>query len=229
MAVAFDVAKRNVLGKLDKSPKGSIDAPILDLIHAINGHPDYVTTSSCSGRIAVYASAEDGERAHRASVRGRWLLVEHRPVEPSELMAVLSREALAAHAQAGLTRAVLKAEPAIVHVQCRDIPAARLMMQVATGCGFRESGISVGSRAKVMLAIRTTSNSMEVPLVRRGECHVGGVFLEELVEGANERLAANFAALGRLRAELKSRLLQQEDHSLAWEEAEHLPTTPAVR
>ena len=28
----------------DKSPKGSIDAPIVDFMHELNRHPDYMTT-----------------------------------------------------------------------------------------------------------------------------------------------------------------------------------------
>ena len=40
---SFEVCKRNALSKLDKSPKGSLDEPIADLVHAINAHPDYVT------------------------------------------------------------------------------------------------------------------------------------------------------------------------------------------
>lgn len=47
--------KRESLRKLrmaeDKSPKGSIDEPIVDLIRLINNHPNYVrccSSSSCS-------------------------------------------------------------------------------------------------------------------------------------------------------------------------------------
>ena len=42
----FDEFKREALRKLraaeDKSPKGSIDEPIVDLIELINTHPNYV-------------------------------------------------------------------------------------------------------------------------------------------------------------------------------------------
>jgi tRNA wybutosine-synthesizing protein 3 len=42
----FAQLKRESLRKLrmaeDKSPKGSIDAPIVDMIRAINAHPNYV-------------------------------------------------------------------------------------------------------------------------------------------------------------------------------------------
>jgi len=78
---SFAVCKRNALSKLDKSPKGSIDAPILPLVRALYGHAGYVTTSSCSGRIALY------ETSGRAP-NGRWALVEHRRVQLEELRQV---------------------------------------------------------------------------------------------------------------------------------------------
>ncbi len=33
--------------------KGGVDIPVADLVEFLNAHPDYVTTSSCSGRIAI--------------------------------------------------------------------------------------------------------------------------------------------------------------------------------
>ena len=39
---------------MDKSPKGSVDAPIQDLVDLINHHPSFSTLSSCSGRIALF-------------------------------------------------------------------------------------------------------------------------------------------------------------------------------
>ncbi|KAJ9065307.1 hypothetical protein DSO57_1021077 [Entomophthora muscae] len=56
----FDRKKNKILHDLsipeetDLSPKGSVDIPMLPIMDVINAHPDYVTTSSCSGRIAVY-------------------------------------------------------------------------------------------------------------------------------------------------------------------------------
>lgn len=43
----------------DKSPKGYVDEPLLPLIVLINTHADYVTTSSCSGRICTYLEGLD--------------------------------------------------------------------------------------------------------------------------------------------------------------------------
>ena len=84
----------------DASPKGSIDTPIISLITQINRLPQFVTTSSCSGRISVYLEgskgdghvdesavpAEGGVKATIAGTGGkggggRWLYVSHDPVD----------------------------------------------------------------------------------------------------------------------------------------------------
>ena len=75
---AFDTAKRTMLHSLqsgiDFSPKGSIDKPCLACVNFINDHlNDYVTTSSCSGRISVNRDEGTGKGVS-------WLLVEHGPV-----------------------------------------------------------------------------------------------------------------------------------------------------
>jgi tRNA wybutosine-synthesizing protein 3 len=73
----------------DKSPKGFIDAPILDLMHVINIHPDYYTTSSCSGRVAIYCeglekdvenSNSDPNAIEKTTKGGTWLYVSHDPI-----------------------------------------------------------------------------------------------------------------------------------------------------
>ena len=50
----FDSRKRQVLEHADLSRKGSIDDYIRPLVGCINSNHNYVTTSSCSGRILIY-------------------------------------------------------------------------------------------------------------------------------------------------------------------------------
>ena len=86
---AFDAAKASALANLrslhspaysDKSPKGSLDAPIVPLVTWLNAPGSgYVTTSSCSGRIVLYAQRE-----------GRWLLSNHRRTSAEEIEAALA-------------------------------------------------------------------------------------------------------------------------------------------
>jgi hypothetical protein len=80
----FDDRKAKILAELstpdeqyqDLSPKGSVDAGIRDLIAEINALPDYVTTSSCAGRIAVYLEGAKGAKGG-----GQWLFTSHDPVD----------------------------------------------------------------------------------------------------------------------------------------------------
>ncbi|KAG0252870.1 hypothetical protein BG011_006703 [Mortierella polycephala] len=51
----------------DKSPKGYVDEPLLPLIILINNHKDYVTTSSCSGRICTYLEGMDESSSSTSS------------------------------------------------------------------------------------------------------------------------------------------------------------------
>ena len=44
----------------DKSVKGFLDEKCIPICDLLNGHPDYVTTSSCSGRIALFHTANEG-------------------------------------------------------------------------------------------------------------------------------------------------------------------------
>jgi tRNA wybutosine-synthesizing protein 3 len=103
MTSRFEARKQNILEQLeapdgeyhDLSPKGSIDAPIHDLIREINSFEGIVTTSSCSGRISVFLEgrkadndpqkvAGEGEES-RAGPGGKgggvWLFISHDPVE----------------------------------------------------------------------------------------------------------------------------------------------------
>ena len=77
----------------DKSPKGSVDYKIRPLVDLINRHPEYVTLSSCSGRVALfdptgvnvsaYYDGEDKQTQQQQQVkgteirgkgRGKWIL-----------------------------------------------------------------------------------------------------------------------------------------------------------
>lgn len=104
MTSRFEARKQKILEQLDApdgeyhdlSPKGSIDAPIRELISEINSFDGIVTTSSCSGRISVFLEgrkadgdapnfAEGGEES-RAGPGGKggggtWLFISHDPVE----------------------------------------------------------------------------------------------------------------------------------------------------
>ena len=66
--------------ELDKSKKGSVDEPIVDLVSSINRMHDFCTTSSCSGRFAVFCANYDESRDEQVSVLF-FIICEYRKVE----------------------------------------------------------------------------------------------------------------------------------------------------
>jgi tRNA wybutosine-synthesizing protein 3 len=46
--------KSQILDGIDLSRKGCIDDPVKGLVHLINEGSEFVTTSSCSGRVIVF-------------------------------------------------------------------------------------------------------------------------------------------------------------------------------
>ena len=84
MPASFDVRKAKILSELDTpdeqyedlSPKGSVDSGIRDLILEINSLPQYVTTSSCAGRVSAYLEGTKGAKGG-----GQWLFTSHDAVD----------------------------------------------------------------------------------------------------------------------------------------------------
>jgi tRNA(Phe) wybutosine-synthesizing methylase Tyw3 len=204
-ANAFDAMKASVMANLaehrDKSPKGFLDAPILDLVCFINSLPDYVTTSSCSGRVALFHRSSDG-----ANKGGTWLLAKHAQLDADELRATLVAKLPADGS------VLLKHEPLVLHVQCRDATSAQRMLRVAMAAGMRESGISLGGK-KTMLGIRTTANMLELPVAQDGKLIFPEECLEAMQVSANERFVANLQRTNvfaeKIRAEFDSQAVPQ--------------------
>ncbi len=82
-----------------------------------------MTTSTCSGRISVFASASNdlvGQSSASAGAAttskggGRWALSSHAPVEVGAVLAAMATVT-------AQEDAVLKHEPAILHVRCCDL------------------------------------------------------------------------------------------------------------
>ena len=71
MTTLFDRQKAEKLSKVDLSRKGSVDAPIFDFLKNLNSHPDYVSLSSCSGRIIIFISGENIKKVKDTILFGR--------------------------------------------------------------------------------------------------------------------------------------------------------------
>jgi tRNA wybutosine-synthesizing protein 3 len=70
----------------DKSRKGSVDVRALPIIRAINARSDMFTTSSCSGRISVFAEPTAATRL-AGKKGGEWVYASHDPaVRPCSVL-----------------------------------------------------------------------------------------------------------------------------------------------
>lgn len=130
--MAFSAKKASILSSppfggpgRDLSPKGSLDEPILDLIAFLNEHPNYVTTSSCSGRVSLYADT---------GTKGvDWLCVKHEEITSQDVFSAIQ---MMPSCETGDPLVVLKCEALILHVLCRDLESAQLLHQVHTSQRF---------------------------------------------------------------------------------------------
>lgn len=96
---------------------------------------------------------------------------------------------------------MLKCEPAILHVLCKDLKSAYDLYQIAYACGYRESGIGPGR--KIMVAIRTTAFSLEVPIFQGGNFLLTDDGFNVLIHECNMRLIRNFTRIQKLLENMK--------------------------
>ncbi|XP_031505706.1 tRNA wybutosine-synthesizing protein 2/3/4 [Nymphaea colorata] len=176
---------------MDKSPKGSLDVPIIPLLDAINAHPSYFTTSSCSGRISILSHAAPNDQSSHKNKKkkkaGDWVFITHEFADPETVSSLLFNPP--SSSDDSHDTMVFRFEPFILAVDCIDVTSAHSLVAMAISCGFRESGISSVSK-RIMVAIRC-SIRLEVPLGEMGRMMVSPEYVRYLVGIANEKMAAN--------------------------------------
>ncbi|KAK7387759.1 hypothetical protein VNO78_22551 [Psophocarpus tetragonolobus] len=186
----------------DKSPKGSLDAPIIPLINILNQNPSYFTTSSCSGRISVLSqplSNSSNPKPKKKARGGTWLFVSHDPADPDSLLSLLFPSASDSDSDSTPTptptrppfvsELVFRFEPLIIALECRDLSSAHSLVSLAISCGFRESGITNANK-RFIVSIRC-SLRLEVPLGDTDNIMVSPPYLRYLVLLANLKMDAN--------------------------------------
>ncbi|KAG7192162.1 uncharacterized protein KQ657_002527 [Scheffersomyces spartinae] len=215
MLDAFDQKKDHILKEiganseshLDASPKGTIDIFCIPIINEINGNPNYVTTSSCSGRVSVFLEGIKHNEDTTAQIgakgyEGRWVFVTH---DPDELPLWYDNVKFIYQDQnykelTPNTRYLLyKYEPLILHVKCRDTKLATALYTTAMNCGFRESGIGSNNVVAIRISIK-----LDVPFGYLEESlgslvsFVTRDYLEVLTKLSDDRFKENFRKMNQL-------------------------------
>eukprot|EP00927_Polykrikos_kofoidii_P022780 TRINITY_DN21162_c0_g2_i1.p1 TRINITY_DN21162_c0_g2~~TRINITY_DN21162_c0_g2_i1.p1 ORF type:complete len:826 (-),score=162.82 TRINITY_DN21162_c0_g2_i1:340-2817(-) len=196
--------KAQILASLDRSPKGSLDAPILGLLAWVNAQASLVTTSSCSGRIAVFLGSSDPS----SSKGGEWLLISHEIVGSGDdawkaiTDGLRRQQGDESESRCSDTLGTFLLEPFLLHAECADATTAQRVLEVAREAGMRESGISLGRR-RIMVQVRSLALHMEAPIAISNKPIVDRVYFDTLLRIANERLAENARRVERFWAHLR--------------------------
>ncbi|XP_058911604.1 tRNA wybutosine-synthesizing protein 3 homolog isoform X2 [Kogia breviceps] len=147
--------KAQCLSKVDLSRKGSVDEDVVELVQLLNGREQFFTTSSCAGRIILLDRDINGSEVQKQNCC--WLLVTHKPCVKDDVIVALKK---------ANGEAILKFEPLVLHVQCRQLQDAQI------------------------LAVRST-HGLEVPLTQKGKLMVTEEYINFLVKIANQKMEEN--------------------------------------
>ncbi|EUC38915.1 hypothetical protein COCCADRAFT_353 [Bipolaris zeicola 26-R-13] len=258
MTTRFAARKQRILAQLDTpdadyhdlSPKGSVDAPIRDLIGEINRLEGFVTTSSCSGRISVFLEGRKAESSiddssiegdSRAGPGGKggggaWLFLSHEPVQNVDKNHDflpdfgLKKSEIDNEGPSVSSRYIhLKFEPMILHILTASIDDAQHVLNAALAAGFRESGaVSLGStkgESNPIVAVRSAGYSFDSIIGYQNAngdniALVNEKYLQTLVSIANERFKINLDRITRFRNALLDAQQQSTSHPPDWEDAD---------
>ncbi|MGM5485455.1 MAG: tRNA wybutosine-synthesizing 3 family protein [Nanobdellota archaeon] len=181
--MSFEEKKRNALDGLekeDRSRKGKVDEDIRPLLDILNNHPDYYTTSSCSGRIMLYTSSENKKDC-------RWLFVSHGFVKREDLPRIEGEK----------EPVWLKQESMILHIIAKDLPAAEKLVKTAKDAGIKRPGIQ-SIKPRIMTEIMY-GLKVDVP-VHDEKMLVSEEYLDYIINIANENQKKNKEKIKKLKA-----------------------------
>jgi len=123
---------------LEKYRRSQIDSWIKKITDTINSSENFVTLSSCSGRIAIIDVPEFGNKKNSIFL-GKW----HSPPQLHEVLEALN---------SGRMETWFIMNPPIIHVACRNAEIAFKLLKCLNESGFRRSGVISGKRNVIEIA-----------------------------------------------------------------------------
>ena len=199
----------------DKSRAGRVDERMREFVNVVNGCENVCTTSSCSGRVSVFAErTEEDVNANRKG--GEWVFVSHEAVEENALITKVKESLSSTEKKKTLT---LRFEPFILAVETKDEYTAQMFVKCARDAGYRESGVvstvndesnSTSASGRIISSARC-SIRMEALVAKDGEMLLGDEGLKILVEECNKKMRANWERADRFFALFKERFCSGMD------------------
>jgi len=184
--MSFEIDKKNVLGRMDKSKKGELDNGIKEICSLINANPNYYTTSSCSGRIILIEKPSDKKD------EAKWLFTTHEKTDLESVKQNLNSK----------TNVWFKQEGAILHVCCKTISDADRFVNLARNSGFKRTGIISAGETPVVEII--SSEQMSTPVIADGKIITSDDYLKVLISEANHKMQINIEKLRKLEDKLRN-------------------------
>ena len=178
--------KTSVLSKSDKSFIGKWDEKIIPLCNKINSSPNYYTTSSCSGRIVLMI--DQNKKSHNL-----FLKISHELISFNWLKNNLNK--------IKNKFVKFKCEPPILHVVCRNLESASLLLEKAKISGMKHSGIHCLGR-NIILEIHG-DDRLEFPIFSKNKILVDDDFLKLAAKESNEKLKKSWKMIENLENFLK--------------------------
>ncbi len=175
--------RKSALAGLENAKKeGKADEKAFALMDAVNALDNYVTTSSCSGRVMLLSLKKHKKDA---KMQGRW----HGKIRGKEI-----EDAILKYDKG--EKLWLKAEPFILHVACRDIESGIKMLKACKNAGVKRFGLQAMKDNRCMIEIIGTGK-MDIPL----ECC--SVDYKKFARLANNILESNWERMETLGKEIQ--------------------------
>ena len=179
----FNKKKQEILQKEDKSSKGSVDEKIKELCVTINKSPDFVTSSSCAGRILLVKSFENKNKQPKA-----WIWATHNLATKEEVSTALNN-------YKGKEPLIFKQESAILHIYCKSLEHAEQVIEVARSSGFKRAGIITIKKHIVVEII--CLEQLAVPIFDK-TILVAEEYLNYIIGEANKKLQKSWNCIKKL-------------------------------
>ncbi len=184
----FEKEKKEFLAKKDKSRKGCIDQKIKKLIDKINSLDGFFTTSSCSGRILLFALPGSNKKNEV-----QYLFMSHKKIKFSEIENILKI----------ITNKKTRNDiwfrmgGAILHVASNNVDSAIELLNAARDIGFRRSGIISLGKNRVTMELVSTEN-IEAIVSKKGRLVIGEDYLRVLIKEGNKKLKKTWEKITKL-------------------------------
>lgn len=180
----FQQRKSSILLKKDKSSIGDWDKKITPLCKRINKFPNYYTTSSCSGRIALI-------NANSKQRQGNLLKTYHKKISLNELKKDLE------NLSKKYKQVKFKQEPCILHVCCKTLSDTENILNKSRISGFKRSGIISIKKNKIIVEILSTEK-LELPIIRNNQILLNKNYLKILIQESNKNLEKTWKKIEKL-------------------------------